>query len=573
MLKSLQQRLFLFLVLPVSLLLIILDFFGFFLARNIMLDEWRESAILRLERASNSIDTNLSKIMKLTQMFQSASLDPNGSAVQEWLLNQLRLHEGVVAVELDWTDERLVPGMPPDLQGQPRLGFRRHVMRSMMAPIKPPSYDAVAGLQTVTLASNFVDDRDKTVGTLRVTVSFAYLMKDVQRLGWWQSDLACLVDNTGHYLAHTKAMDAGHSFLGATNDSLELGLLEDMKKQPFGTRSGRGHPPDRIAGFYKMKNVPWVIIIYAPGVKVRAPIVRFRDYYAIGGAGCLLIIVILIRLVAGSMARSIRNISLAADEVAKGNYGEPLPVTRRDELGQLIISFNTMVRGLRERDFIRDTFGRYMDQEIAEELLKRPEASGLGGDRRQVVVLMSDLCQFTQISHLLSPDKTISLLNSYFSNMIDIIQKHHGIIVDFLGDGMLVFFDPLDGPIPPQVKTAVCCALEMQKRMGKFNEEYQSAALTELKMRIGVTTGDVIVGNIGSEKRAKYGIVGAPVNMAHRIQSVAGPGEVVVSSQAVEQISLDAVVRRSFEVRLKGAPAAETLYVIESCRACRQSRM
>ncbi|MBF0551864.1 MAG: HAMP domain-containing protein [Deltaproteobacteria bacterium] len=508
------------------------------MARNIMVNQWRESAILRLERAANSIDMNLGKIFKLTRMFQSASDGLNGTVVQEWLVQQLKLQEGVVGVELDWADECPVPGVPPALQGRPRLGLRRHFMRSMMAPITPPSYDAVAGLQTVTLVSDFVDDRDKIVGTLRVTISFAYLMKDVQRLGWWQSDLACLVDSTGHYLAHTKAMDAGHSFLGATNDPLELGLLQDMKQRPFGTRSGRGHPPDRIVGFYKMKNVPWAIIMFAPGDKVRAPIVRFRDYYAIGGAGCLLIIVILIRLVAGSMARSIRNISLAADEVAKGNYGEPLPVTRRDELGQLIISFNTMVRGLRERDFIRDTFGRYVDQEIAKELMKRPEAAGLGGDRRQVVVLMSDLCQFTQISHLLSPDKTISLLNSYFSSMIDIIQKHHGIIVDFIGDGMLVFFDPLDGPIPPQVKTAVCCALEMQKDMGRFNEEDQPAALTELKMRIGVTTGEVIVGNIGSEKRAKYGIVGAPVNMAHRIQSVAESGEVVLSNQAFDQISL-----------------------------------
>ncbi|MBF0497320.1 MAG: adenylate/guanylate cyclase domain-containing protein [Deltaproteobacteria bacterium] len=172
------------------------------------------------------------------------------------------------------------------------------------------------------------------------------------------------------------------------------------------------------------------------------------------------------------------------------------------------------------------------------------------------------------MSHLLSPDKTIALLNTYFSSMIDIIQKHHGIIVDFLGDGMLVFFDPLDGPIPPQVKTAVCCALEMQRQMGRFNEEDQPDALAELRMRIGVTMGEVIVGNIGSEKRAKYGIVGSPVNMAHRIQSVAVAGEVVLSNQAFEQISLDAVVRRSFEARLKGAPESETLHVVESCDSC-----
>ncbi|MBF0497808.1 MAG: hypothetical protein HQK58_14740, partial [Deltaproteobacteria bacterium] len=286
MLKSLQQRLILFLVLPVSMLLIVLGSSGFILARNIMLDEWRESAILRLERAANNIEMNLARFIDLIRMFQSASEGPNGSVVQEWLVQQLKLQEGVVGVDLDWVNECPEPEMPSDAQSRPLPGIRRHFMRSLIAPITPPSYDAVAGLQTVTLVSDFVDERDKIVGALRVTVSFAYLMKDVQRLGWWQSDLACMVDNTGRCLAHTKAMGAGPGFLSTANDPLELGLLEDMKKRSFGTRSGPGHPPDRIAGFYKLTKVPWAIIMFAPGEKVRAPILRFRAYYFIGVVGC-----------------------------------------------------------------------------------------------------------------------------------------------------------------------------------------------------------------------------------------------------------------------------------------------
>ncbi len=99
-----------------------------------------------------------------------------------------------------------------------------------------------------------------------------------------------------------------------------------------------------------------------------------------------------------------------------------------------------MIMGLKERDFIRDTFGRYVNKEVARELLKRPEAGRLGGEKRQVAVLMADIRGFTQVSEFLTPEETIRILNHYFSHMITVIREHDGIIVDFYGDGVLVFF-------------------------------------------------------------------------------------------------------------------------------------
>jgi sigma-B regulation protein RsbU (phosphoserine phosphatase) len=112
--------------------------------------------------------------------------------------------------------------------------------------------------------------------------------------------------------------------------------------------------------------------------------------FGVAGGVSILLILVLIRFISGKMVRTIQEISRAAEDVAKGDYGHPLQVKTADEIGQLITSFNKMVVGLKERDFIGNTFGQYVDQEIAKELLSRPEAIRLGGEKREVAILMSE---------------------------------------------------------------------------------------------------------------------------------------------------------------------------------------
>ena len=266
------------------------------------------------------------------------------------------------------------------------------------------------------------------------------------------------------------------------------------------------------------------------------------------------------------MVRSVGQISKAAEQVAGGKYGDPLPVKTRDEIGQLTQSFNTMVKGLKERDFISNTFGRYVDQEIARELMRRPEASRLGGEKREVAILMSDLRGFTPLSETLNPEVIISMLNRYFSRIIETIQKHQGIIVDFFGDALLVFFDPLDGPVVSVINRSIGCALEMQRIMEVFNAENRAEDLPELKMGIGLNAGEVVVGNIGSETRAKYGIVGSAVNVTQRIQSEAEGGEVVISESVYSAAQGQLTIKKSFEAQLKGIQGNVKLYVVEGLK-------
>ncbi len=408
------------------------------------------------------------------------------------------------------------------------------------------------------------DESDKVVGTIEVTVRFEYLLEGVKDFGWWKTDQACLIDEAGKYLCHTKAIMKTGMVFGETDDPFERSLLKAIKEKPYGTVLGPGAPPDAVGGFYRLRHAPWTMVLFAEGKKVLAPIIQFRNYYFAGGALAILIILLLIRSSVGKMVHSFTTISKTAERVATGNYGKPIPVRGRDEIARLTQSFNTMVEGLKERDFIANTFGRYVDQGIAEELLKRPEAARLGGQKREVAILMSDIRGFTPLSESLAPEEIIRFLNRYFSHLIQIIQEHHGIIVDFFGDAVLVFFDPFDEPVKPMIKKAVGCAFKMQGSMKGFNREMFSENLPSLEMGIGINAGVVVVGNIGSETRAKYGIVGSPVNLTQRIQSTAEEGEVVISESVYKHVPDDVRIKREFRIRLKGVQEKSTLYGVGS---------
>ena len=560
--KSLQKRLTLLVLLPAALVLLFIGIFGFIYVRGALFTGWEESSVVKLQRAAHQIDMKLGRITDWLQMFHQTSDGRGGALIQDWILRQLRDMKGVERAELKWED-----GHDPEPATMMRMGGRssggRRMMRFQRAKpfdVTSPQYDAQTGKETVDLISLLKDESDKVVGTLEVTVRFDYLLEGVKDFGWWQTDQACLIDEAGKYLCHTKVIMKKGIVFGGTDDPFERSLLKAIKEKPYGTVLGPGAPPDEVGGFYRLRYAPWTIVLFAEGKQVLAPIIHFRNYYFAGGALAILIILLFIRSVVGRMVHSFTAISKTAEKVAIGHYDKPIPVRGSDEIAQLTRSFNTMVEGLKERDFIANTFGRYVDHGIARELLKRPEASRLGGQKREVAILMSDIRGFTPISETLPPEEIIRFLNRYFSHLIQVIQEHQGIIVDFFGDAVLVFFDPFDGPVKPMVKKAVRCAFKMQESMKEFNHEMLSENLPSLEMGIGINAGVVVVGNIGSKTRAKYGIVGSPVNLTQRIQSTAEEGEVVISDSAYKHVPNDVRVKRKFRIMLKGVQDEATLY-------------
>ena len=217
------------------------------------------------------------------------------------------------------------------------------------------------------------------------------------------------------------------------------------------------------------------------------------------------------------------------------------------------------LEGLRERDFIRQTFGRYLSNEVVEELLGSPDGLKMSGETREVTLLVSDLRGFATISAQLMPPDVITMLNRYFEHMLDIIARYRGTVNELQGDGILAFFGaPLIADDDPE--RAIACAIEMQNAMVEINEEQRRCHLPELAMGIGINSGEVVVGNIGSEKRAKYSAVGSAINIAHRIETYTVGGQILISSETYNRVRSLVHTRGTLGVEFKGCNQPVTLY-------------
>ncbi|HEY8378817.1 MAG TPA: adenylate/guanylate cyclase domain-containing protein [Nannocystis sp.] len=209
--------------------------------------------------------------------------------------------------------------------------------------------------------------------------------------------------------------------------------------------------------------------------------------------------------------------------------------------------------------FIRETFGRYITDEVVNTLLASPESRQLGGERRTLTLLISDLRGFSTLCEGLGPEQVVQILNIYLGAMADVIGEYRGSINEFIGDAILAVFG---APIPQEdhPERAVACAIAMQRAMGKVNADLAAHGLPAIEMGIGVHTGEVVVGNIGSYKRAKYGVVGRHVNLTSRIESYTVGGQILISESAARALGPRLRARACFEVRPKGVREPITIY-------------
>ena len=223
----------------------------------------------------------------------------------------------------------------------------------------------------------------------------------------------------------------------------------------------------------------------------------------------------------------------------------------------------------RNQQFIRATFGRYVSDEVVQNLLEAPEGLKLGGDLREVTMLMSDIRQFTSICEQLPPDGVMNMLNNYLGKMSEIIIDHQGIIDEIIGDAVFAIFG---APISREddADRAVQCALDMQEAMRDINRSNLKAGLPEISMGIGINTGTVVAGNIGSEQRSKYGVVGHPVNITARIESRAQGGEVLVSGSTLDKLSTPRPTGPEKQVKMKGIRETVSIYRLKDGDTCQR---
>ncbi len=211
--------------------------------------------------------------------------------------------------------------------------------------------------------------------------------------------------------------------------------------------------------------------------------------------------------------------------------------------------------------FIKETFGRYLSDDIVHSILESPEGLKLGGEKRWATIMMTDLRGFTAIGERLPAESVVSIINTYLEVMTDVIFKYQGTIDEFIGDSILVIFG---APIlrEDDARRSVACAIEMQMAMADVNGRNLENGFPEVAQGIGINTGELVVGNIGSEKRSKYGVVGRNVNLASRIESYTVGGQILISESTKDDCGPILRIDDAMEVMPKGFKEPITIHEV-----------
>jgi adenylate cyclase len=237
----------------------------------------------------------------------------------------------------------------------------------------------------------------------------------------------------------------------------------------------------------------------------------------VAGASLALSVVMAL-YVARTLVSPLRRLQSSMRDVEDGDLRVSTPVTSRDEIGELAASFNRMVEGLRREALVRDLFGQYVTPQLAQAAIER--RGQLDGQLVTATVLFVDIRDFTGITETLPASRLIKILNEYFARMSAVVVEEEGFVNKFGGDSLLAVFGTPLNPNPDHSVRALRAAVRMRSVLAKFNREQEGAWLPQIMIGIGVATGDIVAGNIGSERKLEYTVIGDAVNVASRLQAM-----------------------------------------------------
>ena len=230
-------------------------------------------------------------------------------------------------------------------------------------------------------------------------------------------------------------------------------------------------------------------------------------------------------LVSGGISRPVRKLLEGTRAVEAGRLDQSIDVTTGDEIGQLAAAFNRMVLQLRDNERIRETFGKYIDPRVVEGLIDRPNLTAAEGQRRVMTVMFCDLKGFTSLSEGMTPQGLVKVMNRYLSIMSEPIRSNRGIIDKYIGDGIMAYWGPPFVDEADHARFACLAAVEMIERISTLRREIPEllgvlgTPMETCDLRIGVATGEALVGSIGSDVMMSYTVMGDVVNLASRLEA------------------------------------------------------
>jgi adenylate cyclase len=267
--------------------------------------------------------------------------------------------------------------------------------------------------------------------------------------------------------------------------------------------------------------------------------------------------------IARGVSKPVLRLAEGARKIGEGDYQHRVNVNQPDEMGLLAASFNHMSKGLAERDQVRDLLGKVVSPAVAAELLRKDVT--LGGEEREVTVLFSDVRNFTTMCEALAPQEALEILNRYFTRMSAIVEAHGGVIDKYVGDAIMALFGaPLASP--NDADRAIETALEMCEALDELNAQQQVRRHPAIKVGIGINTDIVIAGNMGSQTRLNYTVIGDGVNLASRLEGLTKTPEyatrIIVSRTTLAKAKGRYQTRPLGEVAVKGKQKPTEIYAL-----------
>jgi adenylate cyclase len=452
----------------------------------------------------------------------------------------------------------LEPFLPDKPLGPYDPRTRAWYQRAVEAPdatVWMPPYTFAEGVTGITAAAA-VRDSEGVRGVITVDFTLAGLERALQAIEL-EGGAVMLFDYAGNFLAGPPGAEREAAIRGVrdwqglplASDTVRRREIEaDGTKWEVAARSlAQGAGPD------------WMVVT---AVREEA---FMGAVYANRRASVMIVLVgvalsiVVGTLIANAIARSLGNAARALDRVAKYQLEDPAPPS------SVLREVFRLQRAVRRVTASLRSFTRYAPEEIVRDVVATGREAMLSGERREVTVLFSDLRGFTGFAEKLRPEEVVAILNDHFELLVAILARHGGFVVDFLGDAVFAVFGALEAHAD-HTERAVACAIEMQRARAARNEENRARGWPPMEMGVGIGTGTAVVGNMGSLRRIKYGVVGHVVNLAARIETFTVGGQVFVSEATRQALGERLIVEGPHEVEGKGVSAPVRVWEVLALR-------
>ncbi|HAA54925.1 MAG TPA: hypothetical protein DCE42_09215 [Myxococcales bacterium] len=378
-------------------------------------------------------------------------------------------------------------------------------------------------------------------GFLWASIPIHFLHKKLKKLSALrfekQSDRIFVIDSESHILSHGKSAMLGqkvHKKLDEATRFVRQGLGYTLKYDKQGVAY--------IAALEPITELGWIVVAQDDIGKVFASVRITLQRALIVGSVFALLALMLGLWMGQRLAEPVLSVSEAASKVASGDFRVRVNVPSHDEVGEMARSFNQMATDLQgyetqliEETRIRTDLSRYLNVDLVEDIVDKRLPLKLGGERKEVTVMFADVVAFTPLTEQHAPEKIVAILNELFTFLTEIVFKHDGIIDKFLGDCVMAVWGAPVGDEEDAFK-AVRAAEEMLRWLEVGNSRWKKELGVTLNMAIGINIGEAVVGNIGSEKRMEYTVIGDSVNIAARLESLARPGQILMTQALADHV-------------------------------------